>query len=252
MDTSPRKILVAEDDPSTQKLMHALLQRSGFATTVVATAPDAIEQLRTTKFAAVVLDLMMRATDGRSVIAFLAEQEAPPPVIVCTALSPAQVGTLDERVVRALIRKPFDIELLLSTVQQLAGVEEAPRAQVLIVDDDMSFRYVMRAFIDRLDAFEAESGEEALETMRSRKPDVVLLDLNLPGISGEEVLERISNDPLTRDTPVVVVTSRPLDESERRALLGRVAGIMDKRDLSRATLNGVVSAALAAARERSR
>ena len=243
-------ILIAEDDLPTQKLLRALMQRSGFATAEVASASEAIAQLEANHFDAVILDLMMRESEGRTVLAHLSARPTPPPVVICTPLSAQQIGAVDERVVRAIIRKPFDIEQLITTVQTLAGAPPDERAQVLIVDDNVSFRYVMRAFIERADATEAESGEAALDAMRARKPDVVLLDLNLPGISGEEVLERITNDPAMRDTPVVVVTSRPLEEAERQALLGKVSAVMNKRDLSRASLNAAVTAAIAASKTR--
>lgn len=85
--------------------------------------------------------------------------------------------------------------------------------RILLVEDDPNHRWVMRrildnAFGDEISVEEAETGERALERA-ARKPeiDLMLLDLNLPGIDGIEVLKRVRADPLTRGLPVVILTS---------------------------------------------
>jgi len=85
--------------------------------------------------------------------------------------------------------------------------------RILLVEDDPNHRWVMRrildnAFGDEVSVEEVETGERALERA-TRKPeiDLILLDLNLPGIGGIEVLKRVRSHPLTRGLPVVVLTS---------------------------------------------
>lgn len=85
--------------------------------------------------------------------------------------------------------------------------------RILLVEDDPNHRWVMRrildnAFGDEISVEEAETGERALErTARKPEIDLMLLDLNLPGIGGIEVLKRVRADPLTRGLPVVILTS---------------------------------------------
>jgi DNA-binding response OmpR family regulator len=67
----------------------------------------------------VILDPMMPKVDGHSVLDHLRETKNPVPVIVCTALGPAMTDSLDSIVVRAVIRKPFDIDHLMETVTAL-------------------------------------------------------------------------------------------------------------------------------------
>lgn len=85
--------------------------------------------------------------------------------------------------------------------------------RILLVEDDPNHRWVMRrlldnAFGDEISVEEVETGERALERA-TRKPeiDLILLDLNLPGIGGIEVLKRVRSHPQTRGLPVVVLTS---------------------------------------------
>jgi CheY-like chemotaxis protein len=80
---------------------------------------------------------------------------------------------------------------------------------VLVVDDDPSIRKMIIAALKREGyAFlEAPNGREALELMRSSRPDVVLLDLMMPVLSGWDVLRERNNDPELNRIPVIVVSA---------------------------------------------
>ena len=104
--------------------------------------------------------------------------------------------------------KPVSNERLLSTV---AGVGEDV-IDVLLVDDDPE---VLRLFTRMLSSAErgyrvlrAKNGQRALSLMRDRRPDVMLLDLVMPGMDGFQVLREKGQDPTIRDIPVVVISAR--------------------------------------------
>lgn len=80
---------------------------------------------------------------------------------------------------------------------------------VLVVDDDAGIRAVMRAILEHEDyaIYEAEDGEVALAFCNAAKPDVVLLDLMLPGMHGLDVLRTLKADPKTASAKVVVITA---------------------------------------------
>jgi two-component system response regulator len=92
------------------------------------------------------------------------------------------------------------------------GETTSPR-RVLLVEDDRNHRWVLKrvldnAFGEEISVEEADSGERALErAAQSPLPDLMLLDLGLPGIGGFEVLRRLRADPRTKALPVVVLTS---------------------------------------------
>jgi two-component system, OmpR family, alkaline phosphatase synthesis response regulator PhoP len=92
--------------------------------------------------------------------------------------------------------------------------------RVLICDDEPyiveSVSYVVRKA--GFDVLTAEDGEQALEAARREKPDLVFLDIMMPGISGDEVCRRLKADPSTRATHVVILTARGQEEDERRAM----------------------------------
>ena len=98
------------------------------------------------------------------------------------------------------------------------GTSRRPR--VLIVDDDPLIRDLVRAVLEdaSYDLDEASSGEEALQVASRRPPDVVLLDVMMPGLNGFEVAERMKHDEKTHDAVVIMLTARDAPEDRRRGL----------------------------------
>lgn len=226
-----------EDDEPTRQLLDAILRRGGYRTTAAVNGDEAIEILRRESFDLVILDLMMPHAAGGTVIEYLRAQARRPPVIVCTAAGPSSTATLPASIVGAIVRKPFDITELVRTIERLAGQSQAmPLSTVLVVDDDDTARYVLRAFAQPARVVEAPTAEEALRLIDERHPDVILLDLVLPGMRGEDMLRALKQNPATAGIPVIIVTSRKLTEAEQQMLLTYGAGYIYKGDLSRETL----------------
>ena len=95
----------------------------------------------------------------------------------------------------------------------------AMRARILIVDDHPTMREAMRLVLvdEGFTVDEAADGARALDLVASDRPDLVLLDLNIPGISGPDLLEALKASRVTSGIPVVVVTAE--DEEGRRAAM---------------------------------
>lgn len=98
--------------------------------------------------------------------------------------------------------------------------------RVLIVDDDQAGRDVCRRLLERdgYDVQVAEGGAAAMAHMAERPPDLVLLDVNMPGLDGFAICRAIKHTPATRFTPVVLVTG---DGSRAHRLQGIDAGADD-------------------------
>lgn len=93
-------------------------------------------------------------------------------------------------------------------------------ARILIVDDNQAMVEALSIVVSARghDAMTALSGEEALSLVESEVPDVMLLDLTMPGLDGFETLDRLRTMPAGKDLPVLIITA--LDEED---LEGRVA-----------------------------
>jgi len=128
------------------------------------------------------------------------------PVVTCWAPGEDEVAR-GLGVVRYLV-KPISREALFSTLEELGDDVE----NILLVDDD---REVLRLFSRMLASgdhryrlLRATSGRRALSLLRERQPDVMLLDLIMPGMDGFQVLQEKSQDAAIRQIPVVIISSR--------------------------------------------
>jgi CheY-like chemotaxis protein len=128
-----------------------------------------------------------------------------------------------------------------------AAAAEPGRPRALLVDDEEPFRYVLRHIAEGggFAVLEASDGEHALEIARAERPDVVLLDLQMPRMDGFSALAEMSRDPQLRGTPVIVCTSLALDLEQKRSLAAAHA-IVSKHDISREALASLMQAAVRA------
>jgi CheY-like chemotaxis protein len=114
-----------------------------------------------------------------------------------------------------------------------AGLERTvPRRQprVLLVDDDAALRTLYRFNLEAsgMEVVEAPDGESALERVRERLPDVVLLDVMMPGIDGWEVARRLASDPLTARVPIIFITALADDASREQGVNSGAIGYLVK------------------------
>lgn len=99
----------------------------------------------------------------------------------------------------------------------LVGLPRQPR--LLVVDDQaIQIQVLYRALAPDCQVLMATSGEAALRLCQERLPDLVLLDVEMPGMDGFEVLRRLKADGLTRELPVIFVTGHTSDDVEARCL----------------------------------
>lgn len=116
-------ILLVDDNEATCALITALLQRE-FDVQTAHDGHDAIEQLKTRRFAAILLDLRMPGIDGFGVLDFLRDhtpEALKRVVIVSAALGPQQVDHATQYGVAAILKKPFEVDVLLDQVKSAAG-----------------------------------------------------------------------------------------------------------------------------------
>jgi CheY-like chemotaxis protein len=95
-------------------------------------------------------------------------------------------------------------------------------ARILVVEDHPTMRDAMRLVLEG-EGFaidEASDGDSALEMVRADPPDLVFLDLNIPGVSGTDVLRALKDDPRTADVSVIIVTATGEEGRERVIRLG--------------------------------
>jgi CheY-like chemotaxis protein len=128
--------------------------------------------------------------------------------------------------------KPLERSWLIHKLEALG--DRRSKLKVLLVDDDEVSRYVVKNMFSAvsLDLYEVDEGEEALRIAEVHKPDLVILDLMMPGMSGFEVLRTLKANSRTAKIPVIVHTSKKIDAQERK-LLSEAIAIIPKENESR-------------------
>ena len=92
--------------------------------------------------------------------------------------------------------------------------------RILVVEDQEDNRQILRDLLSSADyeMDEAENGEEAITAVAKQRPDLILMDIQLPIMDGYEATRRIKGNPATKDIPIIVVTSYALSGDEGKAL----------------------------------
>ena len=102
---------------------------------------------------------------------------------------------------------------------------------IAIIEDDPKARLLLRRILQtqgKYQIFEAHDGSTGLEMVRRERPDLILLDLMLPGMDGFEVLEALKADEKVSDVPVIVVSAKELTAAERERISGQIDMLMQK------------------------
>jgi DNA-binding response OmpR family regulator len=102
----------------------------------------------------------------------------------------------------------------------LTGPRLVPARRILVADDDRMIRLLVRMLLeqDGFKVLEAENGAEALAMTRSAKPDLLLVDLQMPDMTGYQVLQKMLADPAQASIPVIVLTSESGSAVESQVL----------------------------------
>ena len=226
-------VLIVEDAPEDQLLYEKYLQGSEFQAIPARSLEEARQALTRVLPRAIILDILMGGEDSWS---FLASAKANPvlhqvPIIVATTVEDQAKGFAlgaDAYGVKPVARA----WLLRELRHRVLG--HAGRRRALVIDDDEIVRYLIRQRLEQFDIAEAATGEEGLDRARSAPPDLIVLDLAMPGMPGSDVLAGLAADSATREIPVVVLTGAELDELGRRALEARAAAVVSKETLGSA------------------
>ena len=161
---------------------------------------------------------------------------------------PGEESLLRRLAVQGYLIKPVSRDSLSTTMRRFG--EDIDR--VLLVDDDRDFVRLMTRLLEEnllrpYHVSSAYNGQQALESIRTRHPDLLLLDLGLPDADGREIIRQIRSDPALKDLPIVVVSAQEsVDYQERMAgsiTATRAEGLLPSEAVR--WVQGVVDTALA-------
>ncbi len=240
--SGPLRILVVEDNEIASQQLKTALEENGFEVDVAADGAEGLEKVGQNIPDGIVLDLMMPKIDGFQVLEQIRSrpETATLPVLILTAkeLSNVERNRLTHNNIQQLIQKGVtDRDLLVASVRKMlyagnvvtkAGAPvkvegktcQSVPGSILLVEDNPDNRLTVSAILDEegYDLFFADDGRQGVEAAREKQPDLVLMDIQLPVLSGLDAIKMIKDDPVTKDIPIIAVTARVM-KGDRESVL---------------------------------
>jgi CheY-like chemotaxis protein/nitrogen-specific signal transduction histidine kinase len=233
-----RHVLVIGDDQTARELLGLYLKDAGFAVTVTANSGNTLARLDGLRPDFIALDLSTPDMSGLSFLTELPEIEylrGVPVLVVSSTESPEQALALGAQ---AVLSKPIRRHEFLEVVNRFVIAPEGRRPYVLVVDDDPTAVKIVTSYFssESVDLGWAYGGREALQSMAQRRPDLLILDLMMPKVSGFDVLSELRGRPETAKLPVIILSAKEFTATERQMLFHNVQAVFAKATASRGDL----------------
>jgi DNA-binding NarL/FixJ family response regulator len=242
------KILIIDDEPEFIASIQKALEAKGYEVVTAGNREQAQETVRHEKPDLVILGTIVPRGDAFSMQEWLKHSPnfGEVPLIVIDAPPEKRLvkGWLMQEGLQLkaeeYVSKPIEAEVLMPKVEKLLD-KLTKRIKVLVVDDHSVVREGIRALLSLQDDIEvvgeAVNGKDSLEKIRELKPDVTLMDIIMPEMSGLEATKQISNDGLP--TKVLILTQ--YDDEENMFVAKQVGayGFIAKRAASSDLMNGI-------------
>ena len=222
-------ILMIDDSLTFRQSLRDALATAGHVVLEAATGEEGLRVAGARRPDAIVVDGVLPGIDGATVIRHVrldaALRDVPCLLLTASEGEHAELRALDAGA-DAFVRKEEDLEVILARLAAMLrrsparpqGVDETKSLRalkkILAVDDSVTYLHGLADALkdEGYDVILARSGEEALDLLAVQPVDCVLLDLLMPGLSGQETCERIKAAPTVRDIPLIILTA--LDDRE--------------------------------------
>lgn len=214
-----KKVLVIDDEADIREIVRLYLIGEGLEVIEAENGQEGILKALREKPDLIVLDIMMPGINGFEVAKHLKDDPNTKdiPIIILSVLaydSQYRHGILD------YISKPFRQEELVGIVRKIFDKVEKKQSKktILVVDDDPDIVDIISICLkdNNIHSEKAYNGLEALEKIKNTTIDLVLLDINMPGMNGFEVIKHLKSDPATCEIPIVVLTGTYIAEDDKK------------------------------------
>jgi len=233
------KILVIDDDAQMRRVLDKGFSRQGHIVVPVPELAQALIRIEREAFDLVILDLEMRGEHGITFLESIRKAKCDVPIVIYSgAVTIEMEQALRRAGANEVIGKETDIKKLIQQVEKVleAGgrlfTEPKEEKTLLIVDDDDSIRNFLNTFFSRKNykVLEAEDGEKAVSIAKSENISCVLLDVNMPGMSGLIVIPKLLE--INPDIGIVMISGEGDEEVIKKAIdMGAYGYIMKPFDL---------------------
>ncbi|MET0378261.1 MAG: PAS domain S-box protein [Spongiibacteraceae bacterium] len=241
----PPLILVVEDRVQDAQLLRLQLSEAGFRVQIAESGELALKAIADNRPDAIVLDVILPGMDGWDLLSRLKSETALAeiPVVIVSVTDEAQhgfvLGAAD------VLVKPVAQADLMNALRGVGMLPAQPR-KVLVIDDDARTVSLLRGQLQAAGFIVVGSygGRDGIALAQSEQPDLVVLDLLMPDVSGFDVVTALRDDPATADIPVLILTAHDLSTDERAELRGVVLQILEKSEFQTADFIAQIHRAL--------
>jgi len=212
-------ILAIEDDPVFARTLVDMIRRKGYRALAAGDGESGLYLAREFKPTGILLDVMLPGIDGWAVIERLKHDPMTRRIPVHFISATDEAARARDLGAVGFLTKPVERDAVLSAFERLLQSSTGSTRRMLLVDDDEDSRLAISRLLasDKVKITEAVSAEAALELLDDASFDCIVLDLGLPGMSGFEFLEVISQRPGTLP-PIVIHSGRELSREESAKL----------------------------------
>ncbi len=243
--TEPQRVLIVEDKPHARQILQSYLSEAGYVIETAANGIEALDKAKLWKPDVITLDILLPVKDGWQVLRELKQHPLCKdiPVIIISMLDERNVGfglgAVDYFV------KPVQKDALLESLRKAtSGLKHKQSAKILVIDDDRSVIDLVQVILEAegCTVLKALDGREGLRLAQEEHPDLIILDLVMPEISGFNVAYQLKHNPTTQTIPVIIMTSMEIDDETREQLRGFVVSLMKKSGFTKKDLLQEISA----------
>ena len=239
-DSTGKTILVVEDNVQAAQLLCINLTEAGYNTVVATDGIQAVKMAREVKPFAITLDIMLPKKDGWEVMQELKsfQDTRDIPVIIISIIDNQSIGFSMGAV--GYLVKPVSKSQLRCTLNKLEFAEKAEDAmrRILIIDDNPEDLKLMETILhgEGFDVLKALDGVEGIAKAIEEHPDLIVLDLLMPDVSGFDVVESLRKHSETRNIPIIICTVKELTAEDREMLNNKVKSIVLKGENAKTRL----------------
>ena len=210
-------IQIIDHDHDIRRLLKMYLEDEGFRVMTSEDAKSGLEDAKKYLPDAIVLDVLLPDQDGFNLLEVLktSSDTSLIPVLILSIIKDKMKGI--ELGAADYLIKPVGHTLLKATLQKILGEATRPKT-ILIVDDEEDTLNLLRQRLKEAGfrTLEASNGKEAIEKATQNAPDLILLDIMMPEVTGWDVMERLQQQKGTASIPVVVLSAAGSDADKKR------------------------------------
>jgi two-component system, cell cycle response regulator len=228
---SQKTVLVVEDNDLNKKLVKILLTLENHCCLEAGNAEEGIELARKHRPDLILMDIELPGMDGLTATRMIRQDPnlRNIPILALTAYAmEGDEAKAREAGCNGYITKPFEVKVFSETIHRQLSEKTPPVPsrgngcghRILIVDDEpLNVKLTGARLASKgYRILSAADGKEALELVRKHRPDLILLDIMMPGMDGYEVTETLKQDPEHCDIPIILVTALDGEDDKRKGL----------------------------------